>query len=86
MSVSKKSFTGNQQPPKPDPPKTPAAGQSPLQKVKVHRGGPGMTKINLTRQEVEEKLGKYRQQQAATNQGSVWQRLASVFRKSSKSG
>ncbi len=45
-----------------------------------------MTKFDLTRQEVEEKLGKYRQQQAATNQGSLWQRLVSVFRRPSKSG
>jgi hypothetical protein len=41
--------------------------------------------LNLTRQDVEEKMGKYRQQQAATNQGSLWQKLASVLRKSSKS-
>ncbi len=86
MSVSRKSFTGNRQPSKPDPPKTPATGNSPLQKIKVYRGGPGMTKFDLTRQEVEEKLGKYRQQQAATNQGSLWQRLVSVFRRPSKSG
>jgi hypothetical protein len=56
-------------------------------------GGPGKSWFNLTRQDEEkmswgqlqEKMSKRRQPQAATNQGSLWQRLASVFRKSSKS-
>jgi len=85
MSVPKRSLTGKQPPAKPDPPRNPATDHS-LPQVRVERGGPGKSWFNLTRQDVEEKMGKYRQQQAAKNQGALWQRLASVFRKSSKTG
>ena len=85
MSVSKKSVMGKQPPAKPDAPASPAADHSLLQEIgKADAGGPGMTWINLTRQGVEEKMSRYRQQQAATHKGSLWQRLASMFRKSSQ--
>jgi len=53
--------------------------------VKAVRVGPGTSRINLTRKEVEEKFSNYRQQQKATNQESLWQRLTSIFGKSKKS-
>lgn len=86
MSVPKKSVMGKQPPAKPDPPANAANKHSLLQNIaKVDAGGPGRTLFNLSRRDVEEKIAKYRRQQAATTQGSLWQRLASVFRKSSKS-
>jgi len=89
MSVPKKSFTGAQSLTHAHPQALPphhTANISPLLKsAKVVRVGPGTSRINLTRQEVEEKFSHYRQQQKATNQESLWQRLTSIFGKSRKS-
>jgi hypothetical protein len=89
MSVPKKFFQGKQPPTKaylPTGPAKPGADHSPLlQGVKAKRAGPGMTWINLTRKDVEEKIKRYRQQHAATNQGSLWQRLSNAFRRAGKS-
>jgi len=89
LPIPKKSVTGKQPPAEAHPqvlPSSPAANSSPLLKgVKAVRVGPGTSRINLTRKEVEEKFSQYRQQQKATNQESLWQRLASIFGKSRKS-
>jgi len=89
MSVPKKSLTGKHPPTEAHSrprPTNPGTDNSPLLKgVKTMHAGPGMTWINLTRKDVEEKLSKYRQQQAATNQGSLWRRLANAIGKLRKS-
>ena len=86
MAVPRKSFRREQPPAKPDPPSNPASDRSPLGKIaKGDAGGPGRTWVNLTKEEVEEKLGRRRRHQVVTNQGSFWQRLAGVFRRSSNS-
>jgi len=89
MSVPKKSFTGGQSfthtHPQALPPRPTANASPPLRGVKAMRVGPGTTRINLTRKEVEEQFSNYRQQQKATNRESLWQRLTSIFGKSRKS-
>jgi len=85
MSISKKSFARNQLSAQTYPqtlPPNPTSNTSPLLKSAKVRVGPGMSRINLTRKEVEEKLSTYRQQQKARNQESLWQRLTNVFGKS----
>jgi len=60
--------------------------------VKNRRAGPGQTWFNLTRQDVEnmsweqlqKKADTNHQQPAATDQGSLWQNLANLFRRSGK--
>jgi len=88
LPIPRKSITGKQPPAEAHPqalPPNPTAKTSPLLKsVKAVRGGPGMTWVNLTRKEVEEKFNHYRQQQKATNPKSLWQRLISLFGKSRK--
>jgi len=88
MSVPKKSFQGKQPPTKAHPPTGPARPGADdsllLQGVKAKRAGPGMTWINLTRKDVEEKLSEYRQRHAAKSQESLWGRLANAFRMSKK--
>jgi hypothetical protein len=97
MSVPKKSFTGKQPPPTGHPPRAPASPAtqhaSPLTGT-TRNAGPGQTWFNLTRQDVErmsweqlqkKKMSENSQQPAATDQGSLWQRLASLFRRSKRS-
>ena len=82
MSVLKKSLTGKQ----PTTPINPGTKNSPLlEGVRAVHVGPGMSRINLTRKDVEEKMRKYRQQQAATDHVSLWCRLANAFGRSRKS-
>jgi len=89
MSVPKKSFTGKppSAPTHPQaPPPTPTADTSQLLKgVRPVRAGPGTSRINLSRSEVEQRMDNYRQQKQATNQESLWQRLTNIFVKSRKS-
>jgi len=88
LPIPKKSVTGKQPPAEVHPrvsPPSPTANTSPLLKgFKAVRAGPGTTRINLTRQEVEERLSNYRKEQQATNQESLWRRLTNVFGKSRK--
>ncbi|MGC2324529.1 MAG: hypothetical protein WA463_17985 [Terriglobales bacterium] len=95
MSIPKKSFTERQPLATAHPPgaaASPATRPSPRLAVKTRNPGPGQTWFNLTRRDIEKmsweqlqkKADTSHQQSAATDQGSLWQRLASLFRRSDK--
>jgi len=95
MPVPKKSCTGGQPPATVPPPSAPASPLShPSPRLMAAKGhpGPGLSWFNLTRQDVErmsweqlqKKAGKNHRQSAEARRRSLWQRLASLFRRSDK--